>query len=303
MPGVTTAVGLALSDGLPELLATDPELADYLEVPFERLAHSPELLGELPVPAILHCASLSLAGNLPPHGRVVEQLRAAVIQSGTPWLGEHLAFVSMVQGVGQSLGHEPFAPPVDEPGARQVGPSETGGGIYNVGYTVSPQYSDEILARVSEALDRWEAALGCPLIIENGPVYFDVPGSTMSQGEFIGRLCMHRPQTRLLLDLAHLACTAENTGVDAEALLESLPLERVVEVHLSGYDASGGRVWDDHAVPIPSRVFSLLNRLLRRVRPRAVTIEYNWDPHFPLETVRRDLDRVRGATSRSAISA
>ena len=299
MPCAAPKVGLALSDALPGLLAVEPGLADYLEVPFERLAHAPKLLETLPAPVILHCASLSLAGNLAPHQRIVEQLRDAVARSGTPWLGEHLAFVSMTGDAGPSLGHEPFAPPVDEPGSTGSG----GAGLYNVGYTVSPQYSDEILWRVSNALDRWEATLGCPLLIENGPVYFDIPGSTMSQAEFIGRLCQQRQGTRLLLDLAHLACTAANTGSDAEALLESLPLERVVEVHLSGYDIGDARAWDDHAVPIPRDVFALLDRLLRRVRPQAVTLEYNWDPDFPVDVLRRDLDRTRAAVLHPAVAA
>ena len=294
MSGSPTIVGVAISDAVPALLAAEPGLVDYVEVPFERLAHAPGLLAELQVPVILHCASLSLAGNLPPHQRIVTELHDAVIRSATPWLGEHLAFVSMSSDAGPSLGHTAFAPPVDGTGAD---------GHYNVGYTVSPQYSDEILERVADRLDGWEGVLGCPLLIENGPVYFEIPGSTMNQDEFIRRLCRDRPSTRLLLDLAHLACTAANTGAEPGMLLDSLPLEHVVEVHLSGFDVSQDRSWDDHAAPIPADVFALLDRLLRRVRPRAVTIEYNWDPDFPADIVRRDLGRVRDALGRVAAAA
>jgi uncharacterized protein (UPF0276 family) len=283
-----TRIGLAMNDALPALLTAEPHLVDYVEVPFERLAHSPDVSGSLTVPVILHCASLSLAGNLPPAKAVIAQLRQAIAASGTPWLGEHLAFVSMAREAGPSLGHSAFAPPVDEAGVGE-------GGLYNVGYTVSPQYSIEILERVATALDRWERFLDCPLLIENGPVYFEVPGSTMSQVEFIVQLCQTRESTRLLLDLAHLACTAINTAEDAGELLEALPLKQVVEVHLSGTAGRENVEWDDHANPIGAEVFDLLDRLLRQAQPRAITLEYNWDPDFPVEIVRRDLDRVRRA--------
>jgi uncharacterized protein (UPF0276 family) len=80
----------------------------------------------------------------------------------------------------------------------------------------------------------------------------------------------------LLLDLSHLLIASLNTGADPFAELERLPLERVVEVHISGLSAQSGIVWDDHATPAPDEVFALLERLLERARPRALTIEYNW---------------------------
>jgi uncharacterized protein (UPF0276 family) len=156
---------------------------------------------------------------------------------------------------------------------------------------------------VSTALDHWGAKLSCPLILENGPVYFEMPGSTMSQVEFIAALCRRRPATRLLLDLAHLTCTAANTGEDPHRLLDSLPLEQVVEVHLSGARSEAGVTWDDHAAPISPLLFDMLDHLLHRVRPRAVTIEYNWDPDFPRDLLRADLSRVRRSVSTPALAA
>ncbi|CAN5263476.1 DUF692 family protein [soil metagenome] len=295
LSGHDVAVGVAISDGLRDILEIDPYLIDYVEVPFERLLHSPEILTDLALPVVLHCASLSVAGNLPPDPLLVAKLQQWIARSRTPWVGEHLAFVSMA---GQSTGpaeHPEFAPPVDV--------WATEGERYNVSYTVSPQFSAEILERVSTALDRWEARLACPLVLENGPVYFTVPGSTMSQCEFISALCRARPATRLLLDLAHLTCTATNTREDPERLLESLPLENVIEVHLSGATSEAGLMWDDHAAPISPLSFALLDRVLRRVRPRAITIEYNWDPDFPIDTLCEDLRRVRRAIAAPALAA
>jgi uncharacterized protein len=280
-------LGLAYGDARLTDRVVGAKLVDYVEVPFERFFQAPDLLDSLTVPCILHCASLSLAGDLPAAKSVLEKLRDLVMRSRTPWVGEHLAFLTMSREVS------------GDPGiitqSEATLSEETTAQSFTLGYTVSPQFSDEIIARVADALDRYEARIDCPLLIENGPVYFSLPGSTMSQAEFLTKLCQVRPDTRLLLDLAHLICTAANTGVDARTMLDALPLDRVVEVHLSGASAAAGVMWDDHAMPISEFAFSLLDRLLERARPRAITVEYNWDPSFPFAIIKQDLGRVRRA--------
>ena len=97
----------------------------------------------------------------------------------------------------------------------------------------------------------------------------------------------------LLLDLTHLLITCRNTGADPLRELAKLPLERVVEIHVSGMSVQSGVAWDDHAVPAPPEVFELLRRVLAEVRPRALTVEYNWSGAFPQEILHRHLQRAR----------
>src|SRR5216684_2942777 len=92
--GITTAVGLSYSAFAERIVADRSERIDFVEIPFEHLVHTPaaiELRKE--VPLLLHCASLSLAGNLPPAPALVDRLVECIEQSGTPWLSEHLAYV------------------------------------------------------------------------------------------------------------------------------------------------------------------------------------------------------------------
>lgn len=133
-----------------------------------------------------------------------------------------------------------------------------------------------------------------PIILENPPQYFPVPGSAMSLVEFTGRLCDRNDRLDLLLDLTHFLISAINLGFDASRELERLPLERVVEFHLSGLKTQFGTAWDDHAQPAPEPVFALLSQAVRRARPRAVTFEYNWAPDLPdLGLLKQQLRRVR----------
>lgn len=264
-------LGLALGPGVAELVASEPGLVDYVEIPFEQLRHAPHV-GQVQrhVPVILHCASLSMAGFVPPTDATVDGVAAEARRTGTPWIGEHLAFVN--------------ADAIDEgQGAPQA-----------LTYTVCPQLSEETIAQVVRNVAALRDRLPVPLILENSPQYMAVPGSTMGMVDFIAEV-VRRAEVDLLLDLSHHAITCHNTGVDAVSELERLPLERVVEVHLSGLSVQSGIAWDDHASPAPPLVFELLARLLRRARPRAVTLEYNWAPDFPSRVLRAHIGRVRAS--------
>ena len=62
-----TAVGVAYCGYVPRLVEEERGLIDYVEVPVELLIRDPrasELMQHVPI--VLHCASLSIAGNAPP---------------------------------------------------------------------------------------------------------------------------------------------------------------------------------------------------------------------------------------------
>jgi uncharacterized protein (UPF0276 family) len=95
------------------------------------------------------------------------------------------------------------------------------------------------------------------------------------------------------LDLSHFLITAYNQGIDVFGELERFPLDRVVEIHISGMSVQSGIAWDDHSMPASSIVFELLECLLERTRPRALTFEYNWSPYFPTSLLTSHIERAR----------
>lgn len=271
------AVGLAYSPSVPEFISDNPDLVDYVELPFEQLRHSPEVRSvQDAVPVILHCASMSVAGFVPPVEATLEAIGREAERTRTPWIGEHLAFISA-----ESL----------DPGVDTVG-SPTA-----LTYTVCPQMSEETVARVADNVASLQRRFEVPLILENSPQYFAVPGSTMPMVDFIAAV-LARCEVGLLLDLTHFLITMLNTGGDAEREIDRLPLERVVEIHVSGMNVQSGIVWDDHATPAPAPVFSLLERVLERAQPRALTLEYNWSPNFPQAILKTHLERVHETLGR-----
>jgi hypothetical protein len=267
-----TRLGLAYGPSALAYLDDNPDGIDYLEIPFEQLRHAPALAAiRQRIPLVLHCASLSVAGNVPPSAATFDAVASVARQTATPWIGEHLAFIA--------------AEDADDPAAEPT----------TLSYTVCPQLSEESIERVAANLATARARLGdVELIVENSPQYFDVPGSTMGMTDFVGKVAQ-RCDVGLLLDLTHYLITCINTGVEPRAELERWPLERVVEVHVSGLSSQSGVAWDDHAMPAPPLVFELLDTVLRRVRPRALTVEYNWSPRFPQAILAQHLSRLRGA--------
>ena len=264
-----THVGLAHGPGVLEAIDANPGLVDYVEIPFEQLRHTSTLASiQETIPLVLHCASMSVAGFVPPTESTLEAIGREAGRTGTPWIGEHLAFVT-------------------------ADPLEGGDGSpTNLTYTVCPQLSEEVVERACDNVAALARRFPVPLILENSPQYFPIPGSTMSMVEFIDAV-LARCDAGLLLDLTHFAITMHNMRGDAVREIERLPLERVVEIHVSGLNVQSGIAWDNHAIPAPPLVFELLARVLARVRPRAITFEYNWSPDFPRRVLRAQLERAR----------
>jgi uncharacterized protein (UPF0276 family) len=263
-------IGLAYGPVVTTFIQQHRDLVDFVEVPFEQLRHHPptaQVQHEIPV--ILHCSSMSVAGFVKPSQATLDAIVLHAVRTQTPWIGEHLAFIS--------------AGALDDVDGSE--PTE-------LTYTVCPQLSDETVDRVAANLHYLRARFKVPIILENSPQYFAVPGSTMTMPSFVAQVA-RRCDVDLLLDLTHFLITTSNMGLDPLSSVHELPLERVVEVHMSGMSRQSGRWWDDHAAAVPEAVFELLNAIADRISPRAVTFEYNWAPSMPDSVLVEQIMRTR----------
>lgn len=279
------AVGVAYNGAMPAILNLHPTLVDYVEIPYELLRHDPSVLKvQAQVPVVLHCASLSVGGTVPCSDETLDEIEDWAGRTDTPWIGEHLAFIT-----------------ADRSHAGPAQQSYAPGEPYNLGYTVSPPMNEKTLLRTIRNLNGYQERLSVPLLVENSPLYFEIPTSTMSQTEFMRAMC---EQTRvgLLLDLAHLYITSRTMGFDPMEELERLPLERVVEVHLSGVDEQCDGLWDDHARRAPGVLYQMLARVAEVSIPRAVTLEYNWSTDFPVAALLKEVEITRETLNRCGVN-
>jgi uncharacterized protein len=269
-------IGVAYAGYLREFLHRHPGAVDYVEVPYELLRHDPTVFQISAVkPLVLHCASLSIAGSRRCNNRTLHEIKQWVDTTRTPWIGEHLAFVRAEKP--KRVGDDALHARNDE---------------YEVGYTVSPSMNEATVQRVVQAYRTYSSHFGLELLLENSPVYFSAPGSTLSQSDFINEICS-RSSARLLFDITHFYITSKHMGFDPHSELMSLPLERIREIHISGVDKQGGMYWDNHADRAPAIAYDLLEAILDKTRVTAVTLEYNWSSTFPQSILLDELARLR----------
>jgi uncharacterized protein (UPF0276 family) len=155
-----------------------------------------------------------------------------------------------------------------------------GGGIESFDLLPLP-FCEEAADHVAVRVEQARAALGVPIALENVTYYATMPGSTWSEGRFLTEV-LERADAGLLLDVANVLVNAKNHRRDPIALLEALPLERTVHIHLAGHrhEAAWGLVIDDHASAVSEETLALYEHALARIgRPVPTLIE--WDQRLP----------------------
>ena len=92
-----------------------------------------------------------------------------------------------------------------------------------------------------------------------------------------------------VLDIGHARVSAAVLGVDVYDYLRDLPLNRVVQVHVSGPRMRDGRLVDAHE-SLQETDYALLDFVLDRTQPQVVTLEYT----RKRESLQEQLFRLRG---------
>jgi uncharacterized protein (UPF0276 family) len=134
--------------------------------------------------------------------------------------------------------------------------------------------TNEVLARCAANIGRVQDVLGRQILIENPTHYLALRDHSWSETSFLAELC-RRSGCGLLIDVNNVAVGAHNTGFDAVEWLDSIPADRVREVHLAGHsaDAEGTLLIDSHDAPVSPEVWALYEALIERIGPCPTVIE------------------------------
>lgn len=215
---------------------------------------------DLPSPLLLHNLdidfSLAVSGIL--DTAWVDRCRRALERTQSPWFSLHLGFsAERVRFDGHML---PTSSVLDR-----------------------TTCFERMVAAVGFAVEH----LDVPVLIENLDYCPEGAYEHVCEPTFI-REVVDATGCWLLLDLAHLQVSADWLGYAAEEYASLLPLERVVEVHLSSPRMVGPHLDDGHD-HLVERDFRLLSWVLERCTPRAVVLEYTRDHH----SLRNQLNEIR----------
>ena len=173
------------------------------------------------------------------------------------------------------------------------------------------QFSSLEIVRTGARARDLQALYGVPLGHENAAYYRACPGSTMPEEEFLTGL-VEVSGTYLHLDLHNVHCNERNhgkSGYSATRFLDTIPLDRVISIHMAGGRWIEGQYHDLHDTPVPEPVWDMLDEVLSRSAPGAVILEYeaealhveraSLDQAATTELILADLDRARAAWDRA----
>jgi uncharacterized protein len=148
-------------------------------------------------------------------------------------------------------------------------------------------FTEETVVVISDNVKFLQDEFQLPFLIENPSYYSTLLKPELREAEFINKI-LSRADCGLLLDVNNIYVNSINHNFyQAEEFLDSLDLNRVVQVHIAGHH-EGFRaeetgkflpVLDTHGNSIRQEVYDILDKLLLRTEVNAILLER--DSNFP----------------------
>jgi uncharacterized protein (UPF0276 family) len=228
-------------------------VVDFAEVIVENvLSGSPLPLRQLDrlaerYPIVLHGVSLDLLGAAPLDRDHLRALRDLVRRYRVPWVTEHLCWSAS----GGRHHHDLLPAPLH------------------------PELIPYAAARAAWVQDVLEVPFG----LENLSSYLTWNADDLDPWTFC-REVIEQAGCHLLLDVNNLAVSSFNQGFDPTHFLDEIPVGRVIQLHLAGYDRhpSGLRI-DTHDGPVDDEVWQLYRAAWQRFGATPTSLE--WDARIP----------------------
>jgi uncharacterized protein (UPF0276 family) len=114
--------------------------------------------------------------------------------------------------------------------------------------------------------------ISVPLIIENLDYNLSGAYEYICEPSFIADV-VRKTGVGLLLDIAHARVSASRLGYPFGEYLAVLPLDRVTQIHISSPRWQGNMLVDAHETLLDED-YNILEDVLRRTHPEALTLEY-----------------------------
>lgn len=247
-------VGLGLRRELAESTFAHSNEIDFLEITPENymniggraFSNLEKALSLFPI--ISHGVNLSIGSTDDLNKDYLKSLRKLLDEVKAPWWSDHFCFASF-------------------------------GGNYVHDLLPLP-FNKEAVKHVSERAKYVQDYIERPFLLENVSFYMPVPGSTMSEAQFMSEI-VEAADCGLLFDVNNVYVNSFNHKFDPRDQIDRLPLERVVEIHIAGHKRMDDLIIDTHGSQIIDPVFDVLEYTLAKptCNPKAILLER--DQNFP----------------------
>ena len=195
---------------------------------------------------VQHGVSMYFGSAEPLNREHLRRLKTLVTRTKTPWLTDHLCWGS----VDGRYTHDLLPMP----------------------YTF--EAADVTARKIREARDFLEV----PIAVENVSSYAEFHVSEMTEWEFLNEVA-ERANCGILLDVNNIYVSSQNHSFDPLTYVNSVPAERVAQIHIAGHSKYEKYILDTHDHPVIDPVWQLYRRAIERAGPTATLLE--WDDRIP----------------------
>ncbi|MFI0400214.1 MAG: DUF692 domain-containing protein [Thiolinea sp.] len=211
-------------------------------------------------PVTMHGVGMSLGATDPFNDEYFQRLKALADKLQPAWISEHLCWTSAHGFVSHDLLPLPY----------------------------TEETIQHVVKRIREAQERLERQL----VIENVSSYLQYTQSALTEWEFLTAVA-EQADCKILLDINNIYVSAFNHNFDPCKYIDSIPVERVQQFHLAGYEDKGTHLLDTHGHAVSDPVWGLYTLALQRFGALPTLIE--WDNNIPsLELILAEAQKATG---------
>lgn len=116
---------------------------------------------------------------------------------------------------------------------------------------------------------------GVKIGLENNNYFPTEAYEYVTDPEFISEI-IHENQIYLLFDMAHARIVAYNQNIEYQEYKKKLPLDRIIQLHISSYGIRDGLAYDLHDYP-EEEEFNEVRDIIRKYDVKYLTLEYYKD--------------------------
>lgn len=140
-------------------------------------------------------------------------------------------------------------------------------------------YTFEAVQTTAERIRMVQDYLEIPVAVENVSSYAAYHDSQMSEWEFLNEV-VHAADCGILLDVNNIYVSSQNHEFHPMEYVNSIPVERVAQIHIAGHSKFEKYILDTHDHPVLDPVWKLYARAIERSGSTATLLE--WDDNIPL---------------------
>ncbi len=196
-------------------------------------------------PIVQHGVSLAIGSPDPLDFDYLKRLKALARRTKTPWISDHLCWGKLPEAHYHDLLPLP--------------------------------YTKEVVDYVAERARIVQDYLEVPFALENLSSYVAYTQDQMPEWEFYTAV-VEKADIYMMLDVNNIYVSSRNHGFEPMDYVNSIPLDRVLQIHLAGHSDHGDYVLDTHDNYVRDEVWKLYGEVYPRTKGVSTLLE--WDDNL-----------------------